>query len=292
MKLKIIINADDFGMTRSINDAIIELAKKGRLSSTSVMVGMPFAEEACELEKLNIGVGLHVNLTQGKSVLEPEKISTIVDSLGNFYSTGELAKRIRSKMVNKQHVFEEIEAQYNRLKLIYGGEVTHFDSHQGVNKLKIVTDCISEVSNKYKIKIGLRYYNKIYLLKRDNIYEVKKPVIKNLTEFKLTTVLKDYLIRLRRRELDKTFRIPSGILLTIGHRIEDVLQALIIHNGELKTTENLVVEIGCHPATGTNDLFDTELVQERVNEFELLNSLAFLKALEKFDLCDYRVLAN
>ena len=56
--MKIIINADDFGMTKSVNEAIIELLSIGSISSTSVMVNMEYASEAKQLLDIDNIVGL------------------------------------------------------------------------------------------------------------------------------------------------------------------------------------------------------------------------------------------
>ena len=63
--MKLIINADDFGLSKSITDGIIEGIKGGYITSTSLMVNMPFAKYAIdEAVKKNINcIGLHVNLT-------------------------------------------------------------------------------------------------------------------------------------------------------------------------------------------------------------------------------------
>ena len=67
MRKKIIINADDFGITRAVSDAIINVYQNRSLTSTSLMVNMPAAEYAAALakERPELGVGLHFNITEG-----------------------------------------------------------------------------------------------------------------------------------------------------------------------------------------------------------------------------------
>ena len=67
---KLIINADDFGLTRSISEKIIDTFKVGNLSSTSLMVNTPGSEYAIDLAKNHpeLGLGLHFNLTEGKAL--------------------------------------------------------------------------------------------------------------------------------------------------------------------------------------------------------------------------------
>ena len=74
--MKLIINADDFGLSKSISDGIIEGIKAGYITSTSVMVNMDYAEYAIkEAVKNNIDcIGLHINFTVGKPVINNKNL--------------------------------------------------------------------------------------------------------------------------------------------------------------------------------------------------------------------------
>ena len=68
---KLIVTADDFGFSPSVNGAVIEAHKNGILTASSLMVNMPFAEQAVEQvsnEVPKLGLGLHICLTSGKPV--------------------------------------------------------------------------------------------------------------------------------------------------------------------------------------------------------------------------------
>src|SRR5260370_42450098 len=63
---KIIVNADDFGMSAEVNRAIVEAFENNVISSTTLMANMPGFDEACELahrHRLVSKIGLHLNLT-------------------------------------------------------------------------------------------------------------------------------------------------------------------------------------------------------------------------------------
>ena len=65
----IVVNADDFGMSRQTNEAILQAFEKGLISSTTIMANMPAFEEACQLARqhhLQRRIGLHLNVTEGK----------------------------------------------------------------------------------------------------------------------------------------------------------------------------------------------------------------------------------
>jgi len=83
---RLIVNADDFGRSSAINQAVIRAHREGVLTSASLMVNEPDASEAIALAKANpkLGVGLHLALLCGRSALPPEKIPGLVNARGEF----------------------------------------------------------------------------------------------------------------------------------------------------------------------------------------------------------------
>ncbi len=83
---RLIVNADDFGRSHSINQAVIRAHREGILTTASLMVNGPGFDEAFALARENpkLGVGLHLSLLCGRSVLPPEKIPGLVSTRGEF----------------------------------------------------------------------------------------------------------------------------------------------------------------------------------------------------------------
>ena len=84
---RVILNADDLGYSPDVNWAILHAASIGTLTAASLMVNMPFAEDAVMSvrESLpNFSLGLHFCLTSGRAVAPQEKIPLLVDSNGCF----------------------------------------------------------------------------------------------------------------------------------------------------------------------------------------------------------------
>ena len=81
-----IVNADDFGRSRSINEAVIRAHREGILTTASLMVNEPSCDEAVAQAKANpkLGVGLHLALLCGRSALPPDRIPGLVNSRGEF----------------------------------------------------------------------------------------------------------------------------------------------------------------------------------------------------------------
>jgi predicted glycoside hydrolase/deacetylase ChbG (UPF0249 family) len=85
---RLIVNADDFGRSHSINEAVIRAHREGILTTASLMVNESACAEAVALAKENpkLGVGLHLTLLCGHSALSPEEIPGLVTSRENAHS--------------------------------------------------------------------------------------------------------------------------------------------------------------------------------------------------------------
>lgn len=83
---RLIVNADDFGRSASINAAVIRAHKEGILTTASLMVNGSAFNEAVELahENPKLGVGLHLSLICGRSSLKPTEIPGLVDNRYQF----------------------------------------------------------------------------------------------------------------------------------------------------------------------------------------------------------------
>src|SRR5580658_10488040 len=83
---RLVVNADDFGLSPSVNQAVVRAYREGILTSASLMVNEPGFDEAVQLARENpkLGVGLHLTLLHGHSTLPPEKIPGLVNSRREF----------------------------------------------------------------------------------------------------------------------------------------------------------------------------------------------------------------
>jgi predicted glycoside hydrolase/deacetylase ChbG (UPF0249 family) len=82
----LIVNADDLGRTNGINSGIFEAHSVGLVTSATLMVAFPAAEEAAARlhEYPDLGVGLHVALTGAPSVLSAKRLPSLTDASGRF----------------------------------------------------------------------------------------------------------------------------------------------------------------------------------------------------------------
>ena len=124
--MKLIINGDEFGLTRGVSEGIIKCMKNGILTDTSAMTNMPFFEEAINIAKSE-GInemGIHLNMTCGKPVLPQNEVSSICDENGNFYRKPELIP----SNIKLSELEKELRAQIEKFKKT-NMKINHIDSH-------------------------------------------------------------------------------------------------------------------------------------------------------------------
>jgi chitin disaccharide deacetylase len=83
---RLIVNADDFGFSESTNEAVLRGHLEGILTTASLMVNEPAADQAVRLARQHptLGVGLHLALVCGRAALPPEKIPDLAAADGQF----------------------------------------------------------------------------------------------------------------------------------------------------------------------------------------------------------------
>lgn len=188
-----IINADDFGKTDSINAAIAVCFKQDLIDRTTVMVNMPSFSKAVELafkEGFNKKVGLHLNLTEGKPLLKETEESILC-------SNGELTKELlkRKYKLSCPHnirtiLKNEAEAQIKRF-LDSGFTLMHFDSHMHVHENRIIYKILKPLFLQYgfesvRIRRNILSNHKIGLLKKTYTSRFNKGIKFNKTQYLCT----------------------------------------------------------------------------------------------------------
>jgi len=137
---RLIVNADDFGLTAGINRAVIELHLAGILTSATLMANATSSHEGIMLAHANptLGVGCHVVLVDGEPVLQPSAIPNLArGSGGKFHATlGRFLRdlhRLASTPSSRSDLSSEIEAEVSaqiRLLQSRGLHLTHVDTHK------------------------------------------------------------------------------------------------------------------------------------------------------------------
>lgn len=140
---RLIVNADDFGLTAGVNRAIVELHRAGVLTSTTLMAKAGATDEAVALALGNptLGVGCHVVLVDGEPVLPAEQVPTLVDAAtGRLYATlGKFLSRLLTGRIRAAEIEAEAGAQM-RLLMGRGLRLTHVDTHKHTHMFPMVLE--------------------------------------------------------------------------------------------------------------------------------------------------------
>jgi hopanoid biosynthesis associated protein HpnK len=151
---RLIINGDDFGASREVNEAIILAHRRGILTSASLMVSAPAFEHAVGLAKENplLAVGLHVTLVDGRPALPPSHIQHLAVQNGNFLSDpGMAGLRYFFCRSTRYELLIEIAAQFEKFSRS-GLRFSHVDSHCHIHVHPVVLGAIINVAQSYRIK--------------------------------------------------------------------------------------------------------------------------------------------
>src|SRR5215468_5087273 len=134
MEKNLIINADDFGLSHGITDGILLTHQRGLLTSTSLMVNQAATEYAVRRapEAPTLGVGIHLNLTEGKPVLPIEEVPTLVNATGEFPGPSAMGRRLLRWEASPREIEAEFRAQIQKMKSL-GLQPTHADSHHRIH---------------------------------------------------------------------------------------------------------------------------------------------------------------
>ncbi len=133
MPARLILNADDFGLTPGINRAVAELHLAGALTSASLMAGGPAFDDAVRIALAlpRLGVGCHVVLTDGVPVSSPETIPTLLGADGKSFRP-KLTHFLRDLLlgrIRREEIERETLAQVRKIQRA-GIRVTHLDTHK------------------------------------------------------------------------------------------------------------------------------------------------------------------
>lgn len=130
---RLIVNADDFGLTNGVNRAVADLHCSRVLTSTTLMARAGATEGAIELALTtpSLGVGCHVVLVDGEPVLPVEKVRSLANArTGAFHVTlsGFLQQLLTGRM-KAAEIEAEARAQIERLQA-RGVRIMHIDAHK------------------------------------------------------------------------------------------------------------------------------------------------------------------
>jgi hopanoid biosynthesis associated protein HpnK len=143
---RLVVNADDFGRSASINEAVVEAHTRGILTTASLMVAEPCCGAAVRLahEQAALGVGLHLSLLLGRAALPAATIPGLVNGRGEFRS-GPFASGLRfffNRSLREQ-LRAELHEQFSRFRDT-GLPLDHVNGHLHMHLHPVVLDLLMQ----------------------------------------------------------------------------------------------------------------------------------------------------
>jgi hopanoid biosynthesis associated protein HpnK len=133
----LIVNADDLGWTAGVNRGIAEAHRHGIVTSTSLLAnGSAFADGVKTASELpGLGVGVHLNLSDGAPIAPAERVKSLLNEDGEFAGGAEsLLMRLTTQSLQAKEVEREWDAQIEKVRGA-GIRPTHLDGHKHVQML-------------------------------------------------------------------------------------------------------------------------------------------------------------
>jgi predicted glycoside hydrolase/deacetylase ChbG (UPF0249 family) len=155
MPARLILNADDFGLTHGINRAIAELHSAGVLPSATLMAAGPAFDDAVEVARAHpmLGVGCHIVLTDGAPVSPPGSIRSLIGADGKNFrpSPVDFVRALLLGRINEKEVAREALAQIEKLQRA-GIHPTHLDTHKHTHLFPSIARPLLQVAERCGIR--------------------------------------------------------------------------------------------------------------------------------------------
>jgi hopanoid biosynthesis associated protein HpnK len=151
---RLILSADDFGMSPGINAAVLQAHHQGILSDAGLMVNGAAAENAVELARAtpSLSVGLHLVLAQGRAALPPAQIPDLVDGDG-FFRVHPIRTALGYFLTPGVRVQLEHEITAQIEKFLAGGlALSHIDGHLNLHMHPTVLKIILSLAPRYGVR--------------------------------------------------------------------------------------------------------------------------------------------
>ncbi len=262
MGKKLIINADDFGLCTGVNRGISEAHSKGVLTSTTIMVNMPGAEEAVKTAKKlpSLGVGVHLNLTEGSPVSKEDVVQCLLDKEGQFtYLPSKLSFLALLKRDFRTAIRTELAAQIQWV-IDNGLKPTHLDSHKHIHCSPAIYPMICDLAKDFNIS-AIRF-----CLEPKEVWRLPWPLLSK--EGKKRAKVTRIMAKINRMHNSQFFKTEALLGVSHAGKINvNFFRAVALYNPAA------VAEVMTHPGyTDGLEQFQTRLVKQREVELQALCS--------------------
>jgi len=274
---RLIINADDFGLTSGVNRAITEAHSSGVVTSTTLMANSQAFDDATTRaqsatgESKRLSVGCHVVLLDGAPLLPSDRVPTLLqnnpgngsarfrDNLSDF-----VVASFRHKL-NPAEIEAEAAAQIERIQSA-GVQLSHFDTHKHAHMFPAVLRPLLRAAGARKVPAVRNPFGQVWPLPWTSVLRTRQL----WTRFAQLNVLRNFAANFRREVKAHGLRTTDG---SLGVLVTGVLD-LTLFSAILESMPEGTWEFVCHPGYNDADLdsVQTRLRHSREQELQLLTS--------------------
>lgn len=261
---RLIINADDFGLTSGVNRAIVEAHTRGIVTSATLMASGAAFANAVQIAPSTLSVGCHVLLMDGQPIMNPREVPTLTNTLNGQLEremTSFIARALSGRIAASE-IEAEATAQIRKLQSA-GVPVSHIDTHKHTHIFPQVLRPLLAAAKACGVRAIRNPYGKIawpVIASRPRLWK----------RYWQTRVLNVFAEKFRRAVREAGMVTPDGSLgiVVTGALDESVFQLV------LESIPEGTWELVCHPGYSDADLdkVRTRLRWSRETELRLLTS--------------------
>lgn len=261
MGKKFVLNADDFGMSKEFNKAVLDGFNNGFLLSASLCAnGNAFSAAINDIipECPGLGIGVHLNIIEGKALTE----CPLLTNKDGFFNKGYLYFILNS---NKKAFMDEVEKEFRaQIEAVLSQvKVDHLDSHVHVHAIPPIFELVCRLAKEYNINFVRTQHEKFYLVpsfkKHINLsypLNIIKILLLNFFTFKNKYTIKNFGLR------------TNDYILGVGYT--GMMDSNIIEFGLKNIEEDCITEALIHPCAYAKNISDSHAVEFKITLDKML----------------------
>lgn len=278
---KFILNADDFGMSKAFNRAVLEGYNNGFLTSASICSnGKVFDAAVNEIipECPNLGIGVHLNIVEGKTLQDFTQTSLLTNINGTFNNNYLTLIYLSNNPMFLAQVEKEFRLQIEQV--LKHTKVDHLDSHVHVHAIPKIFELTCRLAKEYGINHVRTQFENFYFV----------PDVKKHLNFKYPpNILKVLLLNMftiQNRKIIKQYGLKTNdYIIGVGYTglMDD---STIFHGLEAIKDEDCLVEALIHPCNFSKNIRNPQ----RQIEFMITKNLDLKDKIERlgFEITNYK----
>lgn len=277
---KFILNADDFGMSKAFNKAVLDGYNSGFLTSASICAnGDAFDSAVNEIipECTNLGIGVHLNIIEKKSLQDPSTTDLLTDADGTFKNGYLKLIALSDDKLFLEQTEKEFRLQIE--KVLNYTKVDHIDSHVHTHAIPNIFELTCKLAKEYGIEQVRTQAERFYI-----IPDVKKHLNLKYPPNLLKVLLLNHFTNIN-KEIIKQYGLKTNDYI-IGVGYTGLMDDKTIYHGLSAIKENAVVEALIHPCNFTH----AKLHNQHQIEFNITQNMDLRDKIQRlgFEITNYK----